>query len=141
MQQRLKQALMGLAALAALALGGSALAQAGGQSASDQGGPAPLSSDRGDGDGERDDDGARDESEGEDESGGEEESGDQDATGPAADRAKDAALRITQGGQVNSVERDGEDGATWEVEVTRPDGTTADVRLDDAYGKVAVEDE
>ena len=39
----------------------------------------------------------------------------------------------------NSVERDSEDGATWEVEVTKPDGTTVDVRLDQGYAVVVIE--
>ena len=37
------------------------------------------------------------------------------------------------------VERDSENGATWEVEVTKPDGNTVDVRLDEGYGIVVVE--
>jgi len=61
------------------------------------------------------------------------------ATGPGADQARAAALRITGGGTANSVERDGENGATWEVEVTRPDGQTVDVRLDAHYQLVVVE--
>jgi hypothetical protein len=60
-------------------------------------------------------------------------------TGPDARRATAAALEVTGGGTANSVERDTEDGATWEVEVTRPDGTTVDVRLDDRFGLVVVE--
>jgi uncharacterized membrane protein YkoI len=64
--------------------------------------------------------------------------GERQATGPGADRARAAALAIT-GGTANAVERDGEDGATWEVEVTRPDGTTADVRLDAGFRLVVVE--
>ncbi len=60
-------------------------------------------------------------------------------TGPDADRAKAAALAATTGGRANSVERDSEDGATWEVEVTRPDGATVDVRLDQAYQVVVIE--
>ena len=43
------------------------------------------------------------------------------------------------GGTANSVERDGENGATWEVEVTKPDGATVDVRLDEDYGLVVIE--
>jgi hypothetical protein len=62
----------------------------------------------------------------------------ENASGPGADRAKAAALAIT-GGTANSVERDGENGATWEVEVTKPDGQTVDVRLDQAYGLVVIE--
>ena len=41
-----------------------------------------------------------------------------------------AALAETGGGRVNAVERDSEHGATWEVEVTKLDGSTVDVRLD-----------
>lgn len=56
-----------------------------------------------------------------------------------ADAATKAALEATGGGTANSVESDTEDGATYEVEVTRPDGTTVDVRLDDAYAVVVIE--
>ena len=56
-----------------------------------------------------------------------------------ADQAKQAALDATGGGTVNSVESDSENGATYEVEVTRPDGTTVDVRLDEAFQVVVVE--
>lgn len=59
--------------------------------------------------------------------------------GPQADRAIAAALKITGGGKANAVERDGEKGATYEVEVTKPDGTTADVRLDGAYRLVVID--
>jgi uncharacterized membrane protein YkoI len=65
--------------------------------------------------------------------------GDSQLTGPQADRAKAAALRITGGGKVNAVERDSEDGATYEVEVTKTDGKTVDVRLDEAYRLVVVD--
>jgi hypothetical protein len=57
------------------------------------------------------------------------------ATGPGADQATAAALKITHGGH----ERDSENGATWEVEVTKPDGQTVDVRLDQNYQLVVVE--
>ena len=60
-------------------------------------------------------------------------------TGPDARRATAAALEVTGGGTANAVERDSEDGATWEVEVTRPDGTTVDVRLDARFGLVVVD--
>jgi uncharacterized membrane protein YkoI len=56
-----------------------------------------------------------------------------------AERAKQAALDATGGGTVNSVESDTENGATYEVEVTEPDGTTVDVRLDDAFQVVVIE--
>ncbi len=65
--------------------------------------------------------------------------GDHGATGPGADQAKAAALKLTHGGTANSVERDSENGATWEVEVTKPDGNTVDVRLDQNYRLVVVE--
>ena len=65
--------------------------------------------------------------------------GDKSVTGTQAEQAKSAALSITKGGKANSVERDGENGATWEVEVTKPDGATVDVRLDGKYGLVVVE--
>ena len=61
------------------------------------------------------------------------------ATGPQADQARAAALKITQGGHANSVERDSENGATWEVEVRKADGSTVDVRLDQNYQLVVVE--
>jgi hypothetical protein len=67
--------------------------------------------------------------------------GDDDAqlTGPAADHAKAAALAITGGGKANAVERDSEQGATYEVEVTKPNGKTVDVRLDASYKLVTVD--
>ena len=62
-------------------------------------------------------------------------------TGPQAEQATSAALAITKGGKANAVERDSENGATWEVEVTRADGATVDVRLDASYDLVVVEDD
>jgi uncharacterized membrane protein YkoI len=56
-----------------------------------------------------------------------------------ADQAERAALEATGGGTVNSVESDNENGATYEVEVTKPDGTTVDVRLDAAFEVVVIE--
>ena len=56
-----------------------------------------------------------------------------------AELAKQAALDATGGGTVNSVESDSENGATYEVEVTKPDGTTVDVRLDDTFQVVVIE--
>jgi len=65
--------------------------------------------------------------------------GDETVTGPRAEDATAAALEATDGGTANSVERDSENGATWEVEVTRTDGTTVDVRLDENYELVVIE--
>ena len=59
-------------------------------------------------------------------------------SGAGADKARAKALAIT-GGTANSVERDSENGATWEVEVTKPDGNTVDVRLDESYKLVVIE--
>ncbi len=67
------------------------------------------------------------------------EDGSHDYTQEQADRAERAALEATGGGTANEVERDDEDGATWEVEVTKPDGTTVDVRLDENYAVVVIE--
>jgi hypothetical protein len=64
--------------------------------------------------------------------------GDEQVTGRQADQATAAALRATHGGTANSVERDSENGATWEVEVTTADGTV-DVRLDGHYRVVVIE--
>ena len=61
------------------------------------------------------------------------------ATGPGADQAKAAALKLYPGGHANSVERDSENGATWEVEVGKADGGTVDVRLDQNYQLVVAE--
>jgi uncharacterized membrane protein YkoI len=60
-------------------------------------------------------------------------------TGATAAKAKAAALRATGGGTVNATERDDENGATYEVEVTKPDGSTVDVRLDASFGVVVIE--
>ena len=65
--------------------------------------------------------------------------GDGSVTGSQAAHATAAALAATEGGTANSVERDSENGATWEVEVTKPDGTTVDVRLDQSYQVVVIE--
>jgi uncharacterized membrane protein YkoI len=61
------------------------------------------------------------------------------ATGPGANQARAAALAHLGGGRANAVERDNEKGATWEVEVTKANGSTVDVRLDAAYKVIAVD--
>jgi len=109
---------MGIAALAALALGGAGLAQAGRSpdaptSAKSPGDQGQEKAERGDSEG--------------------------GATGSGAEKAKAAALRATGGGKVNAVERDSENGATWEAEVTKTDGSIVDVRLDENYKLVVVE--
>jgi uncharacterized membrane protein YkoI len=64
---------------------------------------------------------------------------DQALTGSTLDRASKAALEATGGGRVNQTERDGENGATYEVEVKQPDGSQVDVRLDESYKVVVIE--
>ena len=71
--------------------------------------------------------------------GDEVEPGSEDYTQQQADDATKAAIDATGGGTANSVERDTENGATWEVEVTQPDGATVDVRLDENYDVVVIE--
>ena len=61
------------------------------------------------------------------------------ATGPGANQARAAALAHLGGGTANAVERDNEKGATWEVEVTKRDGHTVDVRLDADFQVVVIE--
>jgi hypothetical protein len=65
---------------------------------------------------------------------------DENVTGPDADRAKAAALAYVGDGQVVGVEQEGESGA-WEVEITRPDGSTVEVALDQNYEVVGSGDE
>ena len=60
-------------------------------------------------------------------------------TGATLSRASAAALKATGGGEVNQTEYDSEQGATYEVEVTKPDGSTVDVRLDGAFKVVAID--
>ena len=74
-------------------------------------------------------------------SGGDSEAGDasQAITGEAKTRAEKAALAETGGGKVNETELDNENGATYEVEVAKTDGTQVDVRLDDKFNVVVVE--
>jgi hypothetical protein len=54
-------------------------------------------------------------------------------TGSAAEKARAAGIRAVGGGQA-SVERDGDNA--YEVEVTRADGTTVDVDLDESFNVV-----
>jgi hypothetical protein len=70
--------------------------------------------------------------------GGGDDDGEGQVSGAAADQARSAALKLVPG-TANAVERDSEKGATWEVEITKPDGSTVDVRLDADLHKVAVD--
>jgi uncharacterized membrane protein YkoI len=60
-------------------------------------------------------------------------------SGAALQRASAAALKATGGGRVTETEHDPEDGATYEVEVTKADGSQVDVRLDESFNVVVVE--
>ncbi|MDX6632656.1 MAG: hypothetical protein QOG09_1480 [Solirubrobacterales bacterium] len=63
---------------------------------------------------------------------------DQTASGSKADQAREAALRYTGGGKAGVVEPDTEHGSSWDVEVTKPDGSPVDVRLDSGYKLVEI---
>jgi uncharacterized membrane protein YkoI len=59
--------------------------------------------------------------------------------GTTLERATAVALNAAGGGRVTETEHDSEDGATYEVEVTKSDGSQVDVRLDGAFNVVVVE--
>ncbi len=101
---KLKKIAGAVAALAALALGGAAIAGATGGGGE---------SDRGDGGG--------------------------GLSAAVKKHAGDAALKAAGGGTVGQMERDGEKGATYEVEVNRSDGSQVDVRLDENFHQVAID--
>lgn len=65
--------------------------------------------------------------------------GDQQATGPAAQRARDAALTLYPGATVTGIERDVEGQRVWEVEVRRADGSVVDVDLDASLQRLGAE--
>jgi peptidase YpeB-like protein len=59
--------------------------------------------------------------------------------GPAADRAKQAALQSVGGGRVVGVEREDEGTTGWEVEVLRGDGRQIEVHLGSDLQRAGVE--
>jgi uncharacterized membrane protein YkoI len=129
MSNKLIKLFAGLLALGALALGGSAIA--GATSGNNTEATAEQS------------EAAEPAEEGEAaEKGDSADEGDSEESGSisAADasRARDAAAAKT-GGQPGHVELDGEHGATYEVEVTKTDGSQVDVRLDDQFQVVIVD--
>jgi uncharacterized membrane protein YkoI len=133
---RLRKILMGIAALAALGLGGATLANA----VDGGGGAATEQADRADAPETADDSADTDDVQDENGPGDTSDSGDAaPLTGAAADRAKQVALQETGGGTVNHVEADEEKGATYEVEVTKPDGSKVDVRIDAQFRVIAVD--
>ena len=61
----------------------------------------------------------------------------QPVTGPAAERAAEAALAATGGVSVLEVERQDDDGAgIYEVEVRREDGSEVEIHLDAQFQQV-----
>jgi hypothetical protein len=59
-------------------------------------------------------------------------------SGPAAERAKQAAVQAVGGGRAVGVEREGDGAEAWEVEVERGGGTT-EVHLGRDLGRIGVE--
>jgi uncharacterized membrane protein YkoI len=60
-------------------------------------------------------------------------------TGADAEKAKAAALKAVPGGTVDRVETDA-DGATYEVHVTKADGSRVTVKLDKSFKVTSIED-
>lgn len=63
---------------------------------------------------------------------------DEPITGPAYDRAVDAALAHTGGGTVTETEM-GDDGAAYSVEVQLEDGRQVEVNLDEGFNVIGEE--
>ena len=124
MTDTLKKLLLTVAALAALALGGAAIAGAtsGGTDKAKQ-----EQSEKGKGD------------EKGDKQGDHQDKGDKTLSGTTAARAREAAVAKIGGGKAGTVEAETEKGATYGVEVTKPDGSTVDVFLDDQFKAIAVD--
>ena len=115
MMDKTKGVLAALVAVAALGVGGAAIASATG--GSDSSSPATQSAEPA-----------------ENESGPEE--ADQPISGGAAlDKASAAAVKSTGGGQVTETEV-GDEESYYEVEVTRDDGSQVDVQLDRSFNVV-----
>jgi hypothetical protein len=105
MSTKFRRLLAGFVAIAALALGGAAIA---GAASGDD--PADPGDNEGSG----------------------------TITAVQAQHAREAAVAAVPG-TTNQLERDGEKGATYEVEVIKPDGSQVDVRLDDQFKVVAID--
>jgi uncharacterized membrane protein YkoI len=113
MRGRFRKGLMGLAAIAAFALGGSAVANAVSNS---NGNDATRSS----GSGQRTDEKA--------------------LTGDTAAKVKEAALAKTGGGTVEAVETDGDGNAAYEAHIVKADGTRVTVYVDENFDVVGTEE-
>lgn len=64
---------------------------------------------------------------------------DEQATGPDAERAKVAAVRLAGGGTAVGVEREDEGRSAWEVEVKKADGNVVEVDLTDGLERAGAE--
>lgn len=64
---------------------------------------------------------------------------DEQATGPDAERAKVAAVRLAGGGTAVGVEREDEGRSAWEVEVRKADGNVVEVDLTDGLERAGAE--
>ncbi len=115
--KQIRNVVLGVAALAALAFGGSVIAQAGDEA------PAPRISQESPAE-----DRAEDRTEGPDKAIG----------GSALDQASAAALDYLGGGEVTDTEV-GDEESKYEVEVTNADGTQTDVQLDGDFNVVGDE--
>lgn len=77
---------------------------------------------------------------GDDQSGRDDRGTERAITGPALGRASRVALDQVGGGKVTATEAGDEEGY-YEVEVTKPDGTQVDVRLNRDFSLIASESE
>jgi uncharacterized membrane protein YkoI len=136
MKDKLKKILLAVVALAALAMGGGAIAGATSGSGTDtpakeQGQPAEGA--------ENTNESATESADAADKGSADDEHGDSLVTGADADRAKAAALDATKGGTARDVERTDENGAGYDVEVTKADGSQVDVQLDAGFKVLGIE--
>jgi uncharacterized membrane protein YkoI len=61
--------------------------------------------------------------------------------GASLDQAVSAALAHTGGGTVTGTETGDDDGAVYEIEITKEDGTQVDVHLDRSFSVISTEDD
>jgi uncharacterized membrane protein YkoI len=151
MTNTLKKVFLTIAALAALALGGSAIAGAtsGGPDTATQTKSEPAESNSSEAANEANDpadpadkadEGGKGETADKSETGDHQDAGDKELTGDVATRAREAAVAKTGGGKAGSVEAETEKtGASYDVEVVKTDGSKVDVFLDDQFKAISVE--
>lgn len=123
MTDRIKKVLMGVAALAALALGGSAIAGAvstNDTAATQQTQQSGTAADQAGNNGRH--------------------SGETPLTGDTAAKVEQAALAETGGGTVERVETDADGNAAYEAHVVKSDGTRVTVYVDKQFNVVGVDE-